>query len=314
MSPEKLCIWLLSCFTGFLVSCSFGDEPELCPYNTRLEYWYAGSSTENVLPVYVDNLRQYLFNEQGELERVVTLRKDSVSEWTNELPPGKYTVVAWGNMENGAKDSIRVLPDGETRFAELTLSAGKQGVPPGYRGNTSRLYYGTGSFTVEPGQVSRQRVYLSHAHAVLSVTVRWSTGQPADGSFEMHLKGVPSLYGFVKGWETSIPSGDGVYSVPWIGTSITNHSVKGSMNYDGEVTGEFVTYRYTGSTHPYWSLWRNGVQIIRDLDLYIFFQTLPMRMDENIEQEFDIVVTVHEDKIVVAQGSMTDWDEGGIIG
>jgi len=38
-------------------SCTFGDEPGVCPYNTRLDYWYAGSGSENQLPVYVDNLR-----------------------------------------------------------------------------------------------------------------------------------------------------------------------------------------------------------------------------------------------------------------
>ena len=32
-----------------LTACSFGDEPAICPYNTRLEYWYAGSGTQNML-------------------------------------------------------------------------------------------------------------------------------------------------------------------------------------------------------------------------------------------------------------------------
>lgn len=30
------------------------------------------------------------------------------------------------------------------------------------------------------------------------------------------------------------------------------------MNYDNEVIGEFVTYRYTSGTHELWSLWRDG--------------------------------------------------------
>ena len=30
------------------------------------------------------------------------------------------------------------------------------------------------------------------------------------------------------------------------------------MNYEGEVIGEFVTFRYTSSTHQLWSLWRDG--------------------------------------------------------
>ena len=62
-------------------SCTFGDEPGVCPYNTRLDYWYAGSGSENQLPVYVDNLRQYLFDSEGELLGVEPLRGDSIRGW-----------------------------------------------------------------------------------------------------------------------------------------------------------------------------------------------------------------------------------------
>ena len=55
---------------------------------------------------------------------------------------------------------------------EMTLSAITSGVPPGYRGNTARLYYGTSPFTLKDGITEHQRVYLSHAHAALNITVR----------------------------------------------------------------------------------------------------------------------------------------------
>ena len=61
-----------------LCGCTFGDEPGVCPYTTRLDYWYAGNSSENMLPVYVDNLRQYLFDERGNLLSVVALRGDTI--------------------------------------------------------------------------------------------------------------------------------------------------------------------------------------------------------------------------------------------
>ena len=63
-----------------------------------------------------------------------------------------------------------------------------------------------------------------------------------------------------------------------------------------------------------WSLWRDNEQIIRDLDLSTFFKKLPMDMDTNMEQEFDLLITVYEDKIVVTQAAGADWDEGGTIG
>ena len=78
--------------------------------------------------------------------------------------------------------------------------------------------------------------------------------------------------------------------------------------------GEFVTFRYTSSTHLLWSLWRDGEQIVKDIDLNLFFNKLPMDMDTNMEQEFDLLVTVYENKIVVTQATASDWDEGGAIG
>ena len=63
-----------------------------------------------------------------------------------------------------------------------------------------------------------------------------------------------------------------------------------------------------------WSLWRNDERIVGDLDLYRFFAKKPMDMDRNIEQEFEILVTVYADKIIVTEVTESDWDEGGAIG
>ena len=37
-------------------------------------------------------------------------------------------------------------------------------------------------------------------------------------------------------------------------------------------------------------------------------------MDTNMEQEFDLLVSVYDDKIIVTQATASDWDEGGTIG
>lgn len=194
----------------------------------------------------------------------------------------------------------------------MTLSAEQQGIPPGYRGNTDRLYYGTATVEVKNGAAQRRRIYLSHAHAAMTVTVRWMTDEPADGIFRMRLKGIPALYSFNGSEANPVPSGDGTYSLPYIGNKIAYHETRAAMNYEGEVIGEFVTFRYTSSTHQLWSLWRDGEQIVKDIDLNLFFNKLPM--DTNMEQEFDLLVTVYENKIVVTQATASDWDEGGAIG
>lgn len=310
--------WMIcSILAAMLSGCSFGDEPSVCPYNVRMEYWYAGSSTENTLPTYVDNLRQYLFDAKGNLLATITLKGDSVAGWNGNLPDGDYTLVLWGNLsdESNANETIQIQNENDMNMNEMTLSAQQTGIPPGYRGNTSRLYYGTTTFTLQNGATRRRRVYLSHAHAVLSVTVRWMTGEPpADGIFRMRLKGIPAVYGFTGGNEATIPSGDGQYIIPRITGGITYHETRAALSYDGEVIGEFVTFRYTASTHQLWSLWKDGEQIVKDLDLNLFFNKQSVSMDTNMEQEFDLLVSVYDDKIIVTQATASDWDEGGTIG
>lgn len=309
--------WIVSLLLFMLLaeSCSFGDDPSPCPYNVRMEYWYAGSGAVNSLPTYVDNLRQYLFDSEGELLGVSTLRGDSITGWNGNLTNGTYTLVLWANLgEEGRETETVQTKSDKMNITDMLLSAEKEGAPPGYRDNTARLYYGTTTFTVEDEIMQRKRVYLSHAHAALSITVRWMTDEPVDGLFRMRLKGIPAIYGFTGGHEETVPSGDGTYTLPRVERTITYHEARAARNYEGEVIGEFVTFRYTAGTHQLWSLWRDGEQIIRDLDLNLFFSRLPMNMDTNMEQEFDLLISVFADKIVVTQATAADWDEGGAIG
>lgn len=307
-----ICAWL----AGILTACAFGDEPSVCPYTIRLEYWYAGSNVENVLPIYVDNIRQYLFDSHGKLIATTELKGDSVTGWNADLAEGEYTLVLWGNLSQSDRTPVEGGESGELLFEEMKLSAVTDGVPPGYRGNTGRLYYGAATLKVEKGYGIHQRVYLSHAHAALSVTVRWMTDEapPLEGTYRMRLKGIPAIYGFIPGLENTTPAGDGLYYLPQISGKVTYHETRAAMNYDEEMIGEFVTFRYTGNTHEIWSLWAGDEQIVRDLDLSTFFAKLPMDMDRNMEQEFDLLITIYDDRIVVTQATAADWDEGGTIG
>lgn len=332
--PTLHAVWLISALLLAALlpgACTFGDDLDPCPYNVKLEYWYAGSGVENTLPVYVDNMRQYVFDGSGALFSVTTLRGDSVTGWQGNLPDGEYTFVLWGNagdesksaevVENTGEDDKTNGKDHETNNNEpmnmetMTLTSRRDGIPPGYREDTDRLYYGTATLTVEGGMTQRRRVYLSHAHASLSVTVVWQTEEkPVEGLYRMRLKGVPAVYGFTGGTEQTTPSGDGTFTLPRVDRPVTYHETRAALNYENEVTGRFVTFRYTSVTHPIWSLWRDGEQVVKDLDLYLFFRKLPMDMNTNMEQEFDLLVTIYEDKITVTQATAADWDEGGAIG
>ena len=49
---------LAACLLLAATGCTFTDEPQVCPYSTRIEYWYAGNTFENALPAYANSLRQ----------------------------------------------------------------------------------------------------------------------------------------------------------------------------------------------------------------------------------------------------------------
>ena len=65
---------LAACLLLAATGCTFTDEPQVCPYSTRIEYWYAGNTFENALPAYANSLRQYLFDEEGNLGGCKTVR------------------------------------------------------------------------------------------------------------------------------------------------------------------------------------------------------------------------------------------------
>lgn len=295
---------LTGCLLLATTGCTFTDEPQVCPYGTRLEYWYAGNTFENVLPAYANSLRQYLFDEEGNLLATEEMRGDSVAFWNGTLPAGRYTIVAWGNLE-----------EEETVTGSQTLTA-NGGTPPTYRGNTDRLYYGSASFETTDGQVNRQRIYLTQAHALLHITVEWRTTllPPETGIYRMRLRGLHGTYGFTPAYEEILIPNKAVYTLPQIRSPFIQHETRAAMGYDGCVTGRFVTFRYTAGTHLLWSLWCNDEITVQEIDLYKFFNKLPVDLDRSIEQEFDLLITVYDDRIVVNQVSGTDWDEGGAIG
>ena len=178
---------LLTLLTGVLFSCSFEDEPGLCPYNVRLEYHYAGAPDVGNLSAYADLLCQYIFAQDGTLVEADTLTGEQMSEWKGTLEAGRYTVVAWGNL--GTEQQFVAMQPGEAYLDEAGLSAVIEGAPAEGRGNTSRLYFGYRVLDVNPGESLHRKMYVTHAHASLHITVRWDEGMmpPAPGRFTLRL-------------------------------------------------------------------------------------------------------------------------------
>ena len=186
-----------------------------------------------------------------------------------------------------------------------------------YRPNTERLYYGYSTFEIPAtGNSVNRTIYLTHCHAVLRITVHWEDGYyPAEGTggYTFRLRGIPCEYGFPAGYDIPLASGDGAFTFPSIGSPVIWHQAKAAMNYNDELTGELVTYRLTSGSHPLLSIYRGNERIMKEIDLQLFFRKLPVNLDENTEQEFDLLVTIGQ-KIVVTQLNSSDWAEGGGLG
>lgn len=304
----KKWIWLLF-LQACVAACNFADQPALCPYNVRLEYWYAGYPEENVLPLRVNNLQEFLFDEQGNLLRRLNLRGDSLLGHTDELPPGKYRIVVWGNLSDN--DKVCTLGE-ETRYEEMRLVANRQADT--YSANTPRLYYAEAELDLtQEGSVAK-RIYVTHCHANLQITVMWRVPKPEfDGRLRMRLRGIPSSYGFLEDYWIDAPNRAGPYQIPLIEQRLIAHETSAAENYNDEVVGEFVTYRFTNATHQLWSLWCDDRMVLGELDLQRYFSRTT-DMDYNVEQEFHLLVIVEEDQIIVTEISGDDWEEGGIIG
>lgn len=290
-------------------ACDFAFGPEECPYGTRLEYWYTGSVDENKFPDYINNVRQYLFDGEGRLVRTDEFESDRLPLVTMNLMPGNYTVVAWGNIKNESRTGT-VVP-GETLQKGLMMTCAIDGVPPGFRGNTERLYFGTASFTVPPDGKIRERIYITHCHTALRITVQWVNGKPpAAMKYHMELKGTPSDYGFATGLRLPCPQG-GAYNLPVVYERVTNHTTAAECNYGDEVTGELLCYRLTNNSHPLFCLYGDDRALMREIDLKKFLDTLPTDMEHNVEVELELLITIDGDDIHVGLMSGSDWIEGG---
>lgn len=312
---------ILCCILWFCTSCTFDfDEPGVCPYNVRLNYRYAGRPDAGQLSMYVDNIHQFLFDADGVLKDIRLLKGDSLEYWQGELAPGRYTLVAWGNW--GYESDVVPAPQpGVTQIRELAMTSATGTATETsiseYRPNTERLYYGYSTFEIPAtGNSVNRTVYLTHCHAVLRITVHWEDGYyPAEGTggYTFRLRGVPCEYGFPAGYDIPLASGDGAFTFPSIGSPVIWHQAKAAMNYNDELTGELVTYRLTSGSHPLLSIYRGNERIMKEIDLQLFFRKLPVSLDENTEQEFDLLVTIGQ-KIVVTQLNSSDWAEGGGLG
>lgn len=321
-----------------LTSCRIDRPLEECRYNVQISYQYLRemSDTRNMIDSYVHSIDEYIFDRNGVLldSRKVqgsACSGKSVSEST--LPPGLYSVVAVGNL--GLASSLTQVVPGTTRLEDMMLWLDNPHPVGGWvqaHNDSEKLYYGYGTFEVRDKKVSHIKVNMFHSHCVLSITVRWKTKIPDDmRDLYMTYKEVPGQYSFRPGyviqnstWHGYDPSfddypmqtADNKFYTPWHGqtTRTVVHKKDVNINVDRKIITQFITYRYRSNSPLLISLHAGPTQIMKEIDLSHFFTSMGIDLDKNFRQEFNLQFVIDGDNVHVGFISLSDWEEGGVIG
>lgn len=326
--------YLLCMLSGFLafMSCNIDADLKECPYNARLEYWYTGSGSANVLPDYIYTMREFVFDSLGVLRQVneIAAKKGIAAELN--VPPGKYTLVTWANIDSAShvnqaeighttKEEMRLYMDNPYKVLKSESAV---------HGNAERLYYGFATFYVNNRGVTRQRMDMTHSHCLLNLTVKWKYNPPRDTkNFCFYLLNVPSEVRFLPGYEVrgsaSMPYQEPEYPATRSGSSnyipltsdgqkLVDQRLDVKMDITRTLSGEFVTYRLTNDTHPVLRICAGETLLVREIDLNKYFRQMDIDLDQNLRQEFNLIVEVDGDKVFVSSARVSDWIDGGVIG
>jgi hypothetical protein len=323
------CVGATLCLAGCLSGCDIDDKVELCDYNTRVDFYYAKEGQVNVLPYYIHQISDYLFDSNETLIQIMERSSSSTLDYAGlTLPVGSYTLVSWGNRG----DASPTVPAkvGESTLSEMQLyldnpyneaSKAPVAVAEGFHQNGDKLYYGKCSFEVKPIGINRGRVDMTHSYLRLGVTVKWAGKAPSDTlRYHMELCSVSGAYQFIPKYElpnTYLPQGyaPSFYSIPNQGNARVNHRVDTQMGITRSLSGEFITHRLTNSDHPVFCLYGNDRAVIKEIDLHKYFSTMQIDLDQNLRQEFDLVMEVQPNgTVIVSSLKVVDWNEGESIG
>lgn len=319
------CLWSLWLLLAVLGACDIDDELPECNYNARIDFFYTLDGSANVLPLYIHRMTDYVFDADSTLIEIHTRERQAAQTYQGlQLPPGRYSVVSWGN----AKDATTVMPSqiGVTRLDEMRLyldnpaAATRQGNAD-TQGNADKLYYGRCDIQVKPQGISRARVDLTHSHCRLGITVKWRRGAPLDTqNFHMELRDVAGTYRFTAKQEIPNPYrpagyAPGFYAIPEQGGARVTHWLNTEMSITRAVKGEFVTLRLTSNDHPTFCLYAADKALIKEIDLHKYFTTMQINLDRNLRQEFDLLMEVQPDgTVIVSPARISDWQQGESIG
>ena len=306
-------------------SCQMMDERDLCCYNVQLNYRYYRSG-KNELGTRVQTMKHFLFNSDSILQEVYDVSGDAVKKLEVIIPSGDYTMVSFANI--GTPSFFNNFVVGQSKMSEFELYIDNLN-SEGYQDNSERLFFAYRNFSVAKSGIKYYIVDCTHAHNILTINVKWKNQQPPTSDrYRMELTNVHGNYQFLaekyviigslKAGESGLPESTTdrvVHVIPEPMGKTVEHRVDGRFKPNGNLEGSFITYRYTNQRIPVFHLYGDdGNLLMKEIDLSTFFQQQGWELTMNIEQEFDLTMTIDGDKVYVSSTNIADWEDGGTIG
>ena len=343
-----------------LASCNIDRLDTACCYNVQLtfRYFYDPATERYDL---VGNQTHLLFDGDllvgklkvngsvgGEGLLAPDAATPSLRQLTCTLPKGEYTLLSWGNYNEGisifsdretGKEGYDNLVVGQTLRSAVDLRMVKAS-PSNHGTLTSceRLYYGYCDFRFDGTNRVRHTVDMLNAHMQLFVTVVWK--DPARDviakgavmqNISMRLGQIPTGY---RAYNLSNPSTGGplilgiTANEPLYGPRRVEEYVPAYNNDQGTVSttmsqletaktwSNVTSYRLQDNDHPILSLWGSDgtTRLMKDVDLGRFFATIGWARTYNLRQYYEILVTVDGDTVTVEPIDNIGWIDGGAIG
>ena len=322
-------VWYISCLLPMLLAgCTLDNELEVCPYNVRFSYQVCDGRGFATSDYPLRQIRQFVNDAQGVLVGEFPGQSCETGVGTLNLPPGDYTLVAWGNTADSLCALHGIVPK-ESRMEEGTIGAchyqnstntreamntrEEAGDEPEYR-NTDLMYYGRIPFSVSAYGLAEYEVGMMHAHARLNLTIEWKDEVPealmrADSPV-MRISGVGTGYGFAGG-ETW---GDYLFPNPHPPTEKGTYRSDVTIDVQYKVRASFVTFRLRDEDHPVVTLTHRDEVLMKEVDLHRYFAVMGIGLTRNLRQEFDLTIRIEHDRTVIMETDVSGWEDGGDVG
>ena len=319
-----LLLLICSVFLFTFSACQMIDEKDLCCYNVQLNYRYYRKG-KNELSTRIQSFKHFLFNSDSVLVNVYDVSGQATSKLELIIPSGDYTIISFANIHTASRMQKFVI--GQSRMDDLELFIDNLS-SEGYQENSERLFFAHRRFRIEKSGIKYYIVDCTHAHNVLTINVKWKKqSPPASSRYIMELTKVPGNYQFpverfvtigsLKTDNNEIPESTNnrvVHAIPEPLGKTVEHRVNGKFKPNGSLEGAFITYRYTNQLIPTFCLYGDNGALMKEIDLTKFFQQMGWELTLNIEQEFDLTMTIDGDNVYVSSTDIADWEDGGTIG